>query len=295
MNNRRYPTAAEMEILVALKDYHYLTVEQVMLVMGRTSLRASQQRLKDLLDAGLVARHDRRSSNVLKPLRAAWSLTGKSKAYLEGAEMTVLPPRRPRPYTLDHFLTINDVLIRAKLLEEQYSAFVEVMIVLHDRDLKAWEPPLTVVPDGFIDFVVDTDRRGRESFPILLEVDMGTMDRVRWQDKVRRYLAFLDGQFQDAFETDVGTIAVIIRDDEKRLTDLKRWTEQELARAAAKDMGDLFYFTLFTDDLSPTDLFLSPRFLVAFSEGKASLLPADDMSLILPDDGEWMMAYYESE
>jgi hypothetical protein len=25
----RYPTAAEMEILVALKDYHFLTVDQV--------------------------------------------------------------------------------------------------------------------------------------------------------------------------------------------------------------------------------------------------------------------------
>src|SRR3712207_5258397 len=116
LQQRSYPTAAELAVLVVLKEHHYLTVDQVMLLTGRTSLRATQQRLRDLLEAGLVAKHDRRSSNVLRPLRAAWSLTSKSKAYLEAAEMVVLPPRQPRPYTLDHLLAVNDVLIRAKLL-----------------------------------------------------------------------------------------------------------------------------------------------------------------------------------
>src|SRR3954449_12253431 len=91
---KRYPTGAELAVLVALKDYHYLTVDQLMLLTGRTSLRAAQRRLTDLAAAGLIAKHDRRSSNVLQPLRAAWSLTGKSKAYLEGADMVVLPPRK---------------------------------------------------------------------------------------------------------------------------------------------------------------------------------------------------------
>jgi hypothetical protein len=49
-----------MEVLTALKDYHFLTVEQIMLVTGRTSLRSSQNRLKDLADAGYVLKHDRR-------------------------------------------------------------------------------------------------------------------------------------------------------------------------------------------------------------------------------------------
>src|SRR5215210_319630 len=113
----RYPSAAELEVLVALKDYHYLTVEQVMLLTGRTSLRSSQHRLKELADAGYVLKHDRRSSNVLRPLRAAWSLTSKSKVYLEGANMIVLPPREPRPYILDHTLAINEVLIRGHVLD----------------------------------------------------------------------------------------------------------------------------------------------------------------------------------
>src|SRR3954447_2278577 len=144
----RYPSAAELEVLVALKDYHYLTVDQIMLVTGRTSLRATQQRLKELADAGFVMKHDRRSSNVLKPLRAAWSLTGKSKAYLEGARMYVLPPRHPRPYPLDHLLAVNDVLIRGKLLPSLYPAHIELLDSHHDRDLRAWTPALSVVPDG---------------------------------------------------------------------------------------------------------------------------------------------------
>src|SRR3954470_3558967 len=123
-----------MEALAALKDYHFLTVEQIMLLTGRRSLRSSQNRLKELADAGFVMKHDRRSSNVLKPLRAAWSLTGKSKAYLEGARMYVLPPRYPRPYTLDHLLTVNDVLIRGKLFASMYPAQIELLDSYHDRD-----------------------------------------------------------------------------------------------------------------------------------------------------------------
>src|SRR4051812_14902820 len=169
---QRYPTGAELAVLVALKDYHYLTVDQVMLLTGRASLRAAQRRLTELADAGLVQKHNRRSSNVLQPLRAAWSLTGRSKAYLEDANMVVLPPRRPRPYTLDHLLAINDVLIRATVLSRDKTATLELRELYHDRDLRGWQPPLAVVPDGFLHFVVTTPT-GRDSFPILLELDMG--------------------------------------------------------------------------------------------------------------------------
>src|SRR3954464_10818286 len=158
----RYPSAAKLEVLIALKDYHYLTVEQVMLLTGRSSLRSSQHRLKELADAGFVLKHDRRSSNVLRPLRAAWSLTNKSKTYLEGADMIVLPPRLPRPYTLDHTLAINDVLIRARGLERT-TAGIELQEWHHDRDLRTWRPTLSVIPDGFMHFVMTTPT-GRHSF-----------------------------------------------------------------------------------------------------------------------------------
>ena len=267
----RYPTAAELAVLVALKEYHYLTVDQVMLVTGRTSLRATQQRLKDLADAGLVAKHHRRSSNVLKPLRAAWSLTGKSKAYLEEADMVVLPPRRPKPYTLDHTLTINDVLILSRVLERTFRTNIRIRETYHERELRAWGPPLAVVPDGFIYFVVTADD-GWHSFPVLLEIDMGTMDRRRWMEKVSRYVSFFNRGLPEAFHTDVATVAVVVNDAEKRVDDLRRWTEQQLTRQKAADCGELFYFAQLREGITAADFFLMPRFQVAFAKETEALL-----------------------
>jgi hypothetical protein len=274
----RYPSAAELEVLVALKDYHCLTVEQIMLLTGRTSLRSAQHRLKELADAGFVRKHDRRSSNVLRPLRAAWSLTNKGKAYLEGAGMIVLPPRPPRPYILDHTLAINEVLIRAHLLERT-TAGVELLDWQHDRELRMWRPTLSVIPDGFMHFAV-TSGGSRHSFPVLLEIDMGTMDRRRWQEKVQRYVQFFTGEFQTVFKTDAATVAVVVSDTEKRVSDLKKWTEWELGKLQAKASGEVFYFTQLSDDLSAEELFLSPRFQVAFSNQTDALLPMRHAELL---------------
>jgi hypothetical protein len=274
----KYPSSAEMEVLVALKDYHFLTVDQIMLVTGRTSLRSAQNRLKELADAGFVVKHHRRSSNVLQPLRAAWSLTQKSKTYLEGADMIVLPPRDPRPYILDHTLALNDVLIRAHVLERTTPG-VELLESYHDRELRSWRPVLSVVPDGFMHFAV-TIPGSRHSFPVLLEVDMGTMDRRRWQEKVKRYLQFFAGEFQTVFHTDAATIAVVVSDTEKRVSDLKRWTELQLARMNAKVNGEIFYFTQLTDNVSTEDLFFSSRFQVAFHTATGALLPIKHAELL---------------
>lgn len=272
---RRYPSAAELAVLVALRDYHYLTVDQVLLLTGRSSLRAAQRRLTDLAAAGLVAKHDRRSSHVLAPLRAAWSLTGRSRAYLQAAEMVVLPPRRPRPYTLDHLLAINDVLVRASVLSRQEPDRVELRECCHDRDLRGWQPPLPVVPDGFVHFVVRTSA-GRESFPILLELDMGTMARRRWLEKVNRYVSLLAGGLTEYFATEVATIAVVVADTDRRMLELKRWTEQELARQDAAERADLFYFARLLPGLSPRELFCAPRFLVGGTQDTDALLPSAD-------------------
>jgi hypothetical protein len=274
----RYPTSAEMEALTALKDYHFLTVDQIMLLTDRASLRSSQRRLKELADAGFVLKHDRRSSNVLRPLRAAWSLTSKSKSYLEGAGMIVLPARHPRPYILDHTLGINEVVIKAHLLE-QTTAGVELLEWHHDRNLRRWRPILSLVPDAFLHFAVTTPS-GRHSYPILLEVDMGTIDRRRWQQKVKRYMQFFTGEFQTVFKTDAATVAVVVSDTEKRVSDLKRWTEWELGRLQAKASGEIFYFTQLTDDLSAEDFFLSPRFQIAFSNTRDALLPIKRAELL---------------
>jgi hypothetical protein len=198
--------------------------------------------------------------------------------------MVVLPPRRPRPYTLDHLLAVNDVLIAAKLLAREDPDTVKLRGLYHDRDLRAWQPALPVVPDGFADLVVQTSA-GWESFPILLELDMGTTDRRRWQEKVRRYVPLLTHGLEAAFGTTVATVAVVVQDIDKRVTDLKHWTEQELARAAAGERAHLFYFTQLPLELAAPDFFFSPRFFVGGRAKKEALLPSNTYVVSTPPAG----------
>jgi hypothetical protein len=44
--------------------------------------------------------------------------------------------------------------------------------------------------------------------------------------------------------------------------------------------GEIFYFTQLTDDLSAEDLFMSPRFQVAFSNTRDALLPIKQAKLL---------------
>jgi hypothetical protein len=211
-------------------------------------------------------------------LRAAWSLTGKSKSYLEGAGMIVLPARHPRPYILDHTLGINEVLIKARILE-QTTPGVELLEWQHDRNLRRWRPILSIVPDGFLHFAVTTSG-GQHSYPILLEVDLGTIDRRRWQEKVRRYLQFFTGEFQTVFKSDAATIAIVVSAPDKRVSDIKRWIEWELTKLNAKASGEIFYITQLTGDPSPQELFLSPRFQVAFRKKPNALLLTEHAGVV---------------
>jgi hypothetical protein len=109
---------------------------------------------------------------------------------------------------------------------------------------------------------------------------MGTVDRRRWQQKVKRYVQFFTGEFQTVFHTDAATVAVVVSDTDKRVTELRRWTEWELGRLQAKASGEVFYFTQLTGDLSAGKLFMSPRFQVAFSNKTDALLPMEHAELL---------------
>jgi hypothetical protein len=91
---------------------------------------------------------------------------------------------------------------------------------------------------------------------------------------------FFTGEFQTVFHTDAATVAVVVNDTEKGVTELKRWTEWELGRLQAKASGEVFYFTQLTNNLSPRDLFMSPRFQVAFNKTPDALLPLTHAELL---------------
>jgi hypothetical protein len=94
------------------------------------------------------------------------------------------------------------------------------------------------------------------------------------------YSFSLVSEFQTVFKTDAATVAVVVSDTEKRVSDLKKWTEWELGKLQAKASGEVFYFTQLSDDLSAEELFLSPRFQVAFSNQTDALLPMRHAELL---------------
>lgn len=149
---------------------------------------------------------------------------------------------------------------------------IELLEIHHDRDMRSWQPALSVVPDGYMNFALSS-QNGRFRFPILLEVDMATMDRKRWEEKITRYARFFEGEFQATFGTNAATVAVIVNGEQKRVEDLKRWTENELKAQQLDELSDVFYFALHDDTVTPAALFCSPRFQSVFSSAPECLLP----------------------
>src|SRR5436305_14451025 len=110
-----------------MRTFPYMTVDQVMLATGHTSLRKTQARLLTHSKEGIrgeinyLARIPRRTTEQNLHLKPAYTLTSKSKKYFEQKERAViLASLTPSPYTLDHSLAINDILLRALLLERNH-------------------------------------------------------------------------------------------------------------------------------------------------------------------------------
>src|SRR5687768_10492895 len=98
---------AEDAILKAIHTYHYLTIDQVMALLGRASLRHTQAKLKHLTDEGYLQRIPRHTTTRGGKLKPAYTLTNQTKRYLEDQGMLVSSPRVPKPYFLSHTLALN--------------------------------------------------------------------------------------------------------------------------------------------------------------------------------------------
>src|SRR6185312_5737650 len=77
---------------------------------------------------------------------------------------------------------------------------------------------------------------------IAVELDRSTEDQKVWRQKVAAYTVWADGPYQQAFETDNLTIAVVCP-DQTRCAQLSDWTMRELRSRRAEEYGELFVFT----------------------------------------------------
>lgn len=181
-------------------------------------------------------------------------------------------------YFLEHLLATNDVRVAISLSAQKHG-----WRILAWRDEKTLKSPqmkdvvtlqgpkggakqAAVVPDGYfkLDAVEDI-------YNFFLEVDLQTVTgqaatwgRRDWARKVKAYLAYYQsGQYQKRYATsDVRILTVTT--GEKRLTNLKRITEEAGGRAR-------FWFTTF-EKITPAIVLTEPIWQVADKEGRYAII-----------------------
>lgn len=114
-----------------------------------------------------------------------------------------------------------------------------------------------VIPDGWLLF-----ERARGGFPVLLEIDRGTMYRERFKRHVRSRVAFVEsGEYRRVFGTPAVVIAYATTGPagefhEGRRNALRAWTMEALKDAGREDWAGCFRFS----SLSFGDLYERPLF-----------------------------------
>ena len=160
-------------------------------------------------------------------------------------------------------------MLLAGIVTERDSARAPVPVRINGKQY-------TVAVDGWLDIHI----RGKLRVCLCLELDRGTERVAAWKQKVRSLLAFANGPYQQAFGTDLLTVAVVATPGTQRRDELCRWTEQELTRLGQHHEADMFRFlagepTAYT----PEEFFVSPVWLSPFVQTPAALIDLTDVPI----------------
>jgi hypothetical protein len=182
-------------------------------------------------------------------------------------------------FFMRHTLAIIDVLISARLLAQTVPGIV-LNNVFQERDLRRKiyvaipqdkEKPrnIRLEPDASLDFTVQ--QAWRDFFHIELYRHL-PMEH-RFKQKVQGYLTYAESsRHQELFHTQALSIAMLAIEEQLTQT-LKRWTEDVLTKLNKPAEGQRFFFSdVIPSQVSPTALFLSPVWQLAFSSTKSPLL-----------------------
>ena len=270
---------ADKSLLSAILRYHCLTAMQLTkLLYAPSSLTWIQGKLKALHDAGYLLRDRIPSRPTQGSAPLYYALSRRGLAWLASQGVAVPSPTRAyqvHEYSylfLAHLLAVNEVLIAAELVCKAQPA-LSLARLLHDQELKRRPVYVTdqagrkraVIPDGFLDFEVHTERPYRA--PLCLELDRGTERQAAVREKVRNLVAFSRGPYQEAFGRRSLTICVVASPGGERLKQLITWTRAELtALSVSPAEADIFRFGAFALDWhvpeperpTPAQLFLEP-------------------------------------
>ena len=127
---------------------------------------------------------------------------------------------------------------------------------------------VAVIPDAWFQLSVN----GSPPVSIALELDRATEDQKVWREKVAAYAYWAEGPYQEAFETDNLTIAVVCPSN-MRVSVLADWTMRELKSRNLTQLADIFLFTATSPvRASPTQFFFNAHWRSAREPAAVKLL-----------------------
>ena len=216
-------TPVDEDILKAVWFHHFMTAEQLLRHRDRSinGLAKMQEKLKRLYEQKYLDRFYQPRYEPHGSLPFVYLLASKGIKYLSdtlgiAAHVYYRPSDNLKRSPLDvpHDLALNEVLIAARHLEK-YESRVHLFEARHEwmlrqetynvtlyRGTQAQLVPETVrfTPDGFLDFRITTNKQTQQAC-ILLEMDMDTHQKPRFQKKIASYVAFInEGLYEQALQ-----------------------------------------------------------------------------------------------
>ncbi len=305
-------THVDENILKCVYKYYYMTVAQVVKSLGYSinSLPTVRTRLAHLEKKGYIA------AIYLPTVRKGTSpkifyLAPLGLGYLRSEGFDVAhrfhaTEQKEKQYLfLKHTLAVNDVLIAAKCVEKQFPQ-ITLYEFRHERELKrdpekfkitlyhetesdteeavVWkQEDFYFVPDGFLDFHIEQENKTLRA-AILLELDRDTIERRRFQEKIRGILTYIKSERHvRRYKARKITVAFVTTGGQKRVEKMREWTRNELAKTHDTwSYGYTFVFTALPhtidpetkreleelDGIDPATLFLSPAWEFPFTDKK---------------------------
>jgi Replication-relaxation len=296
----------DTEILQAVWFHHFITGEQLLRHRDRSmnGLAKMQEKLKGLYEQKYLARFYQPRYEPHGSLPFVYLLASKGIKYLSDTlgidtHMYYRPSdnQKRSPLDVPHDLALNEMLIAARHLEKSESC-VHLFEARHEWMLRQETYKVSLyrethsqliheavrfTPDGWLDFRITTNGQMQEAC-ILLEMDMDTHQKPRFQKKIASYVAFInEGLYEQHFDTTSVVIAFVTPTGDKRAMQMKLWCEEQLASTPVyrssqqptnyRDDATLFLFgSVPPGGLCSTDVFCSPMWYAPFDNHPQTLL-----------------------
>ena len=201
------------------------------------------------------------------------------------------------PLDVPHDLALNEFLIASRHLEKfepsvhLFEARHEWMLrqeiykvtLYRDSQSQLIREDVRFTPDGWLDFRISSNNQIQQAC-ILLEMDMDTHQKPRFQKKIATYVSFInEGLYERAFNTTSVVICFVTPTGDKRAMQMKLWCEEQLvstpvyhpSQHPTNGMNDasLFLFASIPPGaLNPKDIFVSPVWYAPFDNQPQALL-----------------------